>query len=510
MKVTLSVVAGSAKGQRFSFEEHDAFILGRAPDCHCVVSGDPYLSRHQFLLEVNPPDLALRDLGSLNGTYVNGVKHGGREDDEDPAEAAKRNQSVELHPGDRVKVGETVITVLVEADPNCIECGAVVPAPDRKVSELIGGSYLCLACRKKVEERQARPEPRPAAAAAAPRRPAVPAPVPQRAGEGRCTRCGKSYALDSPSALLGICPACQKAAEERPAEVLGELLRQALGVKQEAQTPAIPGYQILRELGRGGFGAVWLATQEKTGRQVALKTMLQSRRPTPQQSAQFEREMDVMTVLQHPNLVTIFDRGRQGQIHYFALEYMEGGSVWDVMQQRGKLPWPTVRPLMLQSLDGLAHAHQQGFIHRDLKPPNILLTGTPDAWTAKVSDFGLAKSFTRAGMTKGNITMGGFAGTPPYMAPEHITNYRFVKPSTDVFEMAATFYHVVTGTIVWDLPRGGEPYKAILEGAIQPIARRAPDLPKAVAEVFDRALRRDPAQRHRDGGEFLKALKAAP
>src|SRR5688500_19595362 len=111
-KVILKVVSGPIEGKTFSFTSHDTFLFGRHGTCHARLPNDPLVSRHNFILEVNPPDLRLRDLGSLNGTIVNGVKHGGRAPDERPQEAAKRHYpEVDLKNGDRITVGNTTIEV---------------------------------------------------------------------------------------------------------------------------------------------------------------------------------------------------------------------------------------------------------------------------------------------------------------------------------------------------------------------------------------------------------------
>src|SRR5437870_5938218 len=115
-RVTLKVTAGPLAGRVFSYDRHDTFLFGRSPDCHAELSADDTTaSRHHFLLEVNPPEARLRDLGSLNGTHVNGVKHGGRGRQESPEEAAQRKRpEVDLRDGDRIRVGATVFDVAVE------------------------------------------------------------------------------------------------------------------------------------------------------------------------------------------------------------------------------------------------------------------------------------------------------------------------------------------------------------------------------------------------------------
>src|SRR5512139_1004490 len=148
--VRLVVTAGPIRGQRFEFAGHDTFLFGRAPDCHArLAATDTSASRHHFLLEVNPPQARLRDLGSLNGTHVNGVRHGGRRSGESPEDAALRGTAeVDLRDGDEVRVGATVIRVEVSAPPACTDCGRPIAEAERERCAWVGGQYLCEACRR--------------------------------------------------------------------------------------------------------------------------------------------------------------------------------------------------------------------------------------------------------------------------------------------------------------------------------------------------------------------------
>jgi len=238
----------------------------------------------------------------------------------------------------------------------------------------------------------------------------------------------------------------------------------------------------------------------------------------------FEREKEISVALRHPNIIRCERCGCWNDIHFIEMEYMEGGCVGKLLEKRGKLPLDEAMQIMLQSLEGLAFAHNaelklsfadgrktiHGIIHRDLKPPNILLSGAPGKWVAKVSDFGLAKAFSEAGMTKGGITGAGMSvGSAPYMAPEHLTNYRNLKPATDVFEIAATFYHMLTGYYVWNFRKGVDNFVVILQEIPDPIRNLNGSVPIKIAAVLDKALSRDPQGRYKDGRELLEALKKA-
>ena len=146
----------------------------------------------------------------------------------------------------------------------------------------------------------------------------------------------------------------------------------------------LPGYRVEKEIGRGGFGAVYRAVREKDNTRVAIKVLLPRAVAQKKAVEEFLREMQVTAKLKHPNIVRFFEMGCEGSVFFFVMEYCEGGSVADFMrQQGGRLPLPVAKPIMLDALEGLAHAHQQGIVHRDLKPQNILLT----RGMARISDF---------------------------------------------------------------------------------------------------------------------------
>jgi serine/threonine protein kinase len=412
--VSLVVTAGPLRGQRFDFAAHDTFLFGRAPDCHARLDpSDVSASRHHFLLEVNPPEARLRDLGSLNGTHVNGVRHGGRRPDETPEEAAtRRGAEVDLFDGDEVRVGATV-------------------------------------CRVSVSS---------------------PAGAPPRGGRSSSAAPGADEASLPRGATVGP-------------------------------------YAVESLLGQGGMGAVYLAHRRDVPAEgpVALKVMLP--RTVVDEAAQeiFLREIEVTRALRHPHIVSLLDFGRHEGRFFFALEYCPGGSA-EALRRRhgGRVPLPAALRLATDALEGLAAAHEQGFVHRDLKPDNVLLG---DDGRARLADFGLAKSFQQAGLS-GLTATGAVGGTFQFMPREQLTSYRQVRPVSDVWSMAATVYFLLTGQYPRDFEAGRDPLAVILHGGVVPIARRDPALPADLAAVLDRALEDDPARRFADAGELVRALRA--
>lgn len=536
-KVTLEITQGVMRGKRFEFTEHDVFLFGRADDCHARLPDDPLVSRHHFLLEVHPPNARLRDLGSLNGTYVNDTRYGGRDEGETPEQAAaRRYPEINLKAGDRIEVGDTLFTLQVEVPVFCGECGRDLTREVHEPHPSARGAFICTACKSKL--------------AGAPRRPERPAVV-------RCQVCGKDVSQEADAAAGGarLCRACRDKADTDPIEVLREFLAGRSGAAPKRQAgpgevaaggralPEIPGYDTKEELGHGGMGIVYLAQRAADRKLVALKMML-ARVAVNEHSRQvFQREIEVTRTLRHPNIVEFIEQGSVGDLFYFVMEFYEleqllkmefckpefrerksgemnshnpGGvdKLMSMSRDGGRLPLPIASAIMVQALEGLAHAHKQGFVHRDLKPPNILLCGSDARPTAKVSDFGLAKSFDQAGLSGMTVT-GAVAGTAAFMPREQYVDFKRFRPAGDVWSMGATYYHMLTGTLPRSPRPRQDPIDAVLHNPVIPIRESAPArrnevrIGDNVAKVIDRSLQVDVKTRYQDAGEMLEALKQA-
>jgi hypothetical protein len=442
--VSLVVTAGPIRGQRFEFRGHDTFLFGRALDCHAkLAEADLSASRHHFLLEVNPPLARLRDLGSLNGTHVNGVRHGGRQAQPGPDEAGRGNANVELHDGDEIRVGATLIRVEISAPRVCVSCRRPIRGQDPTET-------LCVDCRRS----------------------AAPA-----AGQGPAAAPHRSPPPATPPAAT-------------PDQI-------------PAGTRVGP-FRIERLLGAGGMGAVYLARRSEQADPVALKVMLPALVLDDAAQEIFLREIEITRRLRHPNIVGLLDFGRHEDRFYFALEYCARGSAETLRRTRGgRLSLPLVLRIAAETLEGLAFAHDAGFVHRDLKPDNVLLT---EEGTARIADFGLAKSFQQSGLS-GLTATGAVAGTYYFMPREQLTSFRSVQPVSDVWSMAATLYHLLTGSYVRDFPPEQDPLAVILRDGSVPLRHRDPSVPEALAEVVDRALADDPARRYPTARELLAALQ---
>lgn len=451
--LSLTITSGPMADKMFTFDEHDTLLGGRLPDCHICLPDDRSVSRHHFLLEVNPPDARIRDLGSLHGTYINGQKYGGRAKHETPEEGAKRAYpQVDLRDGDEVKVGATIFQIHLEA----------MPASEAGSEEAV-----------------------------------------------KCQRCGASAPAEEGAAQQGgyLCAACHLSPEFDPFAALAAIFKQA----PQAAKPHVllADYEVGKLLGAGGMGAVYLASHKRTGEQAAVKVMLSRVNVSDEARQKFLREIETTSTLRHQHIVRFLGHGAEGSIFYFLLEYCAGGSVADLMKRRGgKLAWEEARPILLHALQGLAYLHEQGFVHRDLKPHNLLLAGTAGAWTAKVSDMGLAKSFENAGFSGMTVT-GNASGSFPFMPREQLINFKRVQPVSDVWAMGATCYSILTGTFPRTQRPGEDPMLAILRGEIIPIRQRNPQVPARVAAVIDQALANKEEERFSHAGEMYAVLVRA-
>lgn len=424
MIVTLRVLSGPHVGRTFVFDQHDTFLIGRSDTAHLYLPDDRFFSRNHCLLEIAPPRCFLRDLGSTNGTYVNGVK---------VSEAYLRN-------GDQIQGGQTVlgVEVTIDNDPTALFNQQGSTRKDLPPTQPSIVMVECLNCGRRDQAEASSPD----------------------------------------EEMTYLCEDCREDLRRNPQPV--------------------PGYDMVKVLGRGGMGCVMLARDQKTGRAVAIKTLLPEVAVSDQALKRFMREIDVAAALQHPHIVSFIDRGIHNGVVYLISEFVEGTDAARLADTRGgKLPYREAVQILTQSLEGLSFAHNKGYIHRDIKDQNILVTGTwPDS-ISKLTDFGLAKSFTQTGMS--GVTMAGdVAGTFAYMPPEQIRDFKNVRPSSDIYAMGMTAYSLLTGAIALDLsPKANvaETVKAIFEKPIIPILQRVPDIPPAVANAVERALAKEPANR---------------
>jgi len=224
----------------------------------------------------------------------------------------------------------------------------------------------------------------------------------------------------------------------------------------------ISHYRVLKKLGRGGMGEVYLAEDDNLPRQVAIKFMLPEFAAVPELRARFQHEARSAALINHPNVVTIYDVGEFNNRPYFVMEFIDGGALADLIDRR-ELPLDEVLDLALQICAGLGKAHQKGIVHRDLKPSNILLDSDS---RVKIVDFGLAKLRDATSLT----TTGDVMGTPAYMSPEQARGWKLDQRS-DIFSLGVILYELITRRRPFEAATREALYLAILQQEPEPLAR---------------------------------------
>ena len=430
MQLNLRVLAGPYMGRVFSFTQSDTFLIGRTTDSHLYLPEDKFFSRHHCLLEITPPHCTLRDLGSTNGTFVNG----------------RRVSEAALKSGDQIQGGETVLLVdVTTGEPTDSEGTLPTTLPHKPAIVTVE----CLNCGRREE----------------------------------------TEAATADEHLTFLCEDCREELKKSP--------------------QPIPGYDMIKVLGRGGMGCVMLGRNQRTGSAVAIKTLLPEFAVSDKAMRRFMREIDVAAALRHQHIVGFIDRGMHKGVVYLVTEFVEGADAAKRADESGGyLPPQETVEIISQALDALSYAHTQGYIHRDIKDQNILVSGDWPNLSAKLTDFGLAKSFTQSGMS-GVTVAGEMAGTLAYMPPEQLKNFRDVKPQSDIYAVGMTAYSLLTGNLALNVGRStsmAETIKAIFEQPAIPLRQRAPHLPQQICEIIDRALQKDPAQRWQSAQAMRTAL----
>jgi eukaryotic-like serine/threonine-protein kinase len=197
-------------------------------------------------------------------------------------------------------------------------------------------------------------------------------------------------------------------------------------------------YRLIRELGRGGFGRVWEAESLENVRRLALKVITETQAASPEVLQRFEREGRLAASLNHPNCVYIFGAEEVDGYPVITMELMPGGTLQDLLRQRGRLPAKEAVDLILDVIEGLEAAHNAGILHRDVKPSNCFLD---ENGKAKIGDFGLSKTLE----LDSNVTISGaFIGTPSYASPEQVRG-REIDFRSDIYSVGATLYALLTG-----------------------------------------------------------------
>jgi serine/threonine protein kinase len=494
MEVKMEVIKGPEQGKLFILNEPTTCLAGRSRDARFRFGDDdPYISRRHFLLEVAPPKVYFKDLDVTNPSKINDLY---------VAEA-------ELADGDIIEVGYTHLKVSLKMDLktqslHCRECGKTFEIYDDETP-----AQICTNCLQNLQEEQQRQE-----------SPKVKGPL-----KIQC-QCGKDLTKRANS-------------DGRAQELMGKVTyscEKCLSDLREDKGKKINEYEVIKMLGKGGMGQVYLAYHKPTARLVALKEMNIFNR---QLAARFAREIRIMKKVVHENVLCFIDSGQEKKSGkpYLVMEYASKGCLEDLFKGNGSLQTKVAVQLIIQSLTGLKFVHNAGIVHRDIKPENILLKGNGhETMVPKIADFGLAREFSKAG---GSVLtqLGTALGTILYMPPEQIRDAHNVKETADLYSMGATLYYLLTGRYPFNFPTPLDilrfqikhkahvkspaeafrmiikeqklktPHLIVLSEEPIPIKKRAPQVPHELAKIVDKAIKKDINQRFQTATDFKRELE---
>jgi serine/threonine-protein kinase len=436
MGVVLRVTAGPHEGQEFLVDRPETITVGRSSKVKFAMTQDLMLSREHFLIENHPPLCHLVDLGSTNGTKVNGLRVG----------------RVLLRDGDDVAAGDSRFAIRFTGstwgDANavpCPGCGATLSADDTQLS---------------AED------------------------------------------SDHPSEFLvtseplRFCDECESRRKRFP--------------KTDRD------YLIEQWIGGGGMGEVFRARQISKNRRVAIKMISPGNSAAERVRHYFQREMGVLRNLlmpggdSHPNIVAFYDVFEVDGQFQLVMEYVDGKDALDWIRGLDR-PLPTTAAAQIgrQLLSALDFAHSKGYVHRDVKPSNLLVMGPVHRPRIKLSDFGLAKSFANSEAFTTLTRQGDVGGSTGFISPDHIRDFSDVKEPADIYSAAVTLFYLLTNQypyLGFD-PRRPDTYNVILENPPLPLRAFRPDAPEGLEKILLKALHKQPRDRWKSAKAMAMALQ---
>jgi len=408
----LTVIKGRHRGAELVLEEAKPYRLGRSRQCEIILE-DPGISKIHCVLEPHAGSWGVRDLGSRNGTSVNGEKA----------------MEKVLSPGDEIGVGESVLSFRLD---------------------------------------------------------------PIREAHDAATEAADSL---PPTETFERMPPGDRQTLPKQADGRDPLIGQDFGA-----------YRVVASIGTGGMGRVYRATHRATGKLAALKVIRDELTSDIKAVRRFIRSTKVALTLDHPNLVKVYDTGCVNGLYYFAMELIDGENLGSLLDQsrRGEGIDPRqALDVIAQIAHALAYAQENGVVHRDVKPDNILL-GTDGV--ARLADVCLVKTLADAGLTTSITHTLMSIGTMEYMPPEQMFDAKHVDHRADLYSLGATLYHMLSGAEPFPGKRTKEKAADILAGNVVPLASVAPHLPEMLCHVVGKAMAVEAWQRYQSAQDMLKDL----
>ncbi|WP_165071524.1 protein kinase domain-containing protein [Paludisphaera rhizosphaerae] len=439
MDLVLRVTSGPHIGEERRIEGTEPMIVGRSSRAALPMTRDLLLSREHFRIERSGPAYQLVDLGSTNGTKVNGL----------------HVERVTLREGDEIVAGQSEFHVMVHGSSG-------------------GESVLsrtCLGCGARISS---------------------PAPGDSHSDEST----GFAVPLNVHPSDADLCLNCRNRRRQFP--------------------ETHPDFLIEELIGEGGMGEVYRATQLSTGRRVAVKMLLTNASADEKALKYFRREIHVLKNLLtpagqgHPGIVAFYDLFELDGVFQLVMEYVDGKNALEWSRQYRPLPVSTVVQIGRQLLSALAYAHSKGYVHRDVKPSNLLVMGPTHRPRVKLSDFGLAKSFAEGNLFSSMTRQGEVGGSTGFLSPDHIREFRDVKEPADIYSAGATLYYLLANEYPYFgfNPRQANSYELILEAPPIPLRAFRPDAPEELERILMKALQKQPKDRWKSAQAMGDALQA--
>jgi serine/threonine-protein kinase len=434
MPVVLKVTLGPHSGQEYQIDRPDTFTVGRSSHAEFAMTNDLVLSRKHFQVENKPPLCHLIDLGSTNGTKVNGL----------------RVTHVALREGDVITAGDSAFVVHFTED-------------SKETQDLAG----CAGCGGRI---------------------------PIDSGEARTIN---DIVLAPGKRPVWLCKDCLARRRKFP--------------------KTAPDYLIEEWIGGGGMGEVFRARQLSQNRPVAIKMMSTNSAIGEKAGSYFRREIEVLRDLlmpggrSHHSIVSFYEIYEVDTQFHLVMEYVDGTNALDWLAKLEEpLPFSSGATIGRHLLEALDFAHSKGYVHRDVKPSNLLIFGPVHRPRLKLTDFGLAKNFAETEGLTSLTRQGDIGGSIGFISPEHIRRFSEIREPADIYSAAATLFYLLTGKypyLGFD-PREPDSYQIILQHPALPLRAFRPDAPEGLERILLKALQKQPRDRWKSAGEMASALRA--
>jgi eukaryotic-like serine/threonine-protein kinase len=433
MEIVLRVTAGPHRGQEYVIDRADTYTVGRSSRARFPVHRDLMLSREHFQLESRLSVCHLIDLGSTNGTKVNGL----------------RVERVLLRDGDVIQAGDSAFIVhFAEGDTD-----------DRKYT-------ACAGCGARV-------------------------PV-----ESTPARSPSAFPAGAEDKEVRLCDLCEARRLKFPV--------------------TDPDYLIEERIGSGGMGEVFRARQLSRNRPVAIKMISANSAVGEKANGYFRREIEVLRDLLmpsgqiHPSIVAFYELYEIDTQYQLVMEYVDGKNALDWTRALGRpLPIASAAQIGRHLLSALDYAHGKGYVHRDVKPSNLLVMGPIHRPRVKLSDFGLAKSFAESGSFTTLTRQGDIGGSIGFISPDHIRDFSDVREPADIYSAGATLFFLLTNRypyLGFD-PRRADSYNIILQHPPVPLRAFRTDAPEGLERIVLKALQKQPRDRWKSAQAMADALR---